>query len=165
MNTQRYRWLKLAERWGQRTENALLFVLLSGLILLACSQIFLRNIFSMGFPWTDGAIRLAVLWLGLVGGIAASRDRKQIAIDIVTRALPVKVKRITDIIAHVFTASVTGLLAWYSLRFVQDSYAFGDTLLSDWPAWIFQLILPIGFAMICFRYVLRALREFIGPDL
>ena len=119
----------------------------------------------MGFPWTDGAIRLAVLWLGLVGGIAASRDRKQIAIDIVTRALPVKVKRITDIIAHVFTASVTGLLAWYSLRFVQDSYAFGDTLLSDWPAWIFQLILPIGFAMICFRYVLRALREFIGPDL
>jgi len=165
VNTQRYRWLKLAERWGQRTENALLFVLLSGLILLACSQIFLRNIFSMGFPWTDGAIRLAVLWLGLVGGIAASRDRKQIAIDIVTRALPVKVKRITDIIAHIFTASVTGLLAWYSLRFVQDSYAFGDTLLSDWPAWIFQLILPIGFAMICFRYVLRALREFIGPDL
>ena len=165
MNTQRYRWLKLAERWGQWTENALLFVLLTGLILLACSQIFLRNIFSMGFLWTDGVIRLAVLWLGLVGGIAASRDRKQIAIDVITRVLPVKVKRITDIIAHVFTAGITGLLAWYSLRFVQDSYVFGETLLSGWPAWVFQLILPIGFAAICFRYILRTLREFIGSDL
>ena len=119
----------------------------------------------MGFLWTDGVIRLAVLWLGLVGGIAASRDRKQIAIDVITRVFPVKVKRITDIIVHVFTAGITGLLAWYSLRFVQDSYVFGETLLSGWPAWIFQLILPIGFAAICFRYILRTLREFIGSDL
>jgi len=76
VNARQYRWLELAERWGEWVENALLFVLLSGLILLASSQIFLRNILSMGFPWADGVIRLMVLWLGLAGGIAASRDRK-----------------------------------------------------------------------------------------
>lgn len=162
MNARQYRWLELAERWGEWVENFLLFVLLSGLILLASSQIFLRNILSMGFPWADGVIRLMVLWLGLAGGIAASRDRKQIAIDILARALPPRVKRITDVMAHVFTATVTGLLAWYSLRFVQDSYAFGDTLLGSWPAWVFQLILPIGFGAISYRYALRALRELMG---
>ena len=163
MNTPQYPWLELAERWGRWFENTLLFVLLFGLILLGSTQIFLRNVLSMGFPWVDGVIRLMVLWLGLAGGIAASRDRKQIAIDIVTRALPVKTKRVIDLTAHLFTASVTGLLAWHSLRFVQDSYAFGDTLLNDLPAWVFQLILPIGFAAICYRYTLRALRELIGP--
>lgn len=162
MNARQYRWLVLAERWGEWVENALLFLLLSGLILLASSQIFLRNILSMGFPWADGVIRLMVLWLGLAGGIAASRDRKQIAIDIITRALPPNARRITDVIAHVFTASVTGLLAWHSARFVQDSYAFGDTLLSNWPAWVFQLILPIGFGAISYRYALRALRDLVG---
>ena len=85
MSARRYRWLELAERWGRWFENGLLFVLLTGLILLASTQIFLRNALSMGFPWADGLIRLMVLWLGLAGGIAASRDRKQIAIDIVTR--------------------------------------------------------------------------------
>ena len=163
MSARRYRWLELAERWGRWFENGLLFMLLTGLILLASTQIFLRNALSMGFPWADGLIRLMVLWLGLAGGIAASRDRKQIAIDIVTRALPPRAKRVTDLIAHLFTASVTALLAWHSLRFVQDSYAFGDTLVSDWPAWVFQIILPIGFAAICYRYTLRALRELIGP--
>ena len=84
MNAPQAHWLEVAERWGRRVENAVLFLLLSGLILLSSYQILLRNIFSMGLPWADGVIRLMVLWLGLAGGIAASRDRKQIAIDIVT---------------------------------------------------------------------------------
>lgn len=164
MNARQYRWLELADRWGRWLENGVLFLLLSGLIVLASTQILLRNALSMGFPWADGLIRLMVLWLGLAGGIAASRDRKQIAIDVLTRALPAGIKRFTDIVAHLFTALVTGLLAWHSLRFVRDSYAFGDTLVNDWPAWLFQLILPIGFAAICYRYVLRALRELVNKS-
>ncbi len=162
MNAPQAHWLEVAERWGRRVENAVLFLLLSGLILLSSYQILLRNIFSMGLPWADGVIRLMVLWLGLAGGIAASRDRKQIAIDIVTRALPNKVRRAADVFAHGFTATVTGVLAWHSLRFVLDSYAFGDTLFGDWPAWAFQVILPIGFAAISYRYLLRALEELFG---
>ena len=118
----------------------------------------------MGYPWTDSVIRLMVLWLALAGGVAASRDQKQISIDILTRELPSNVKRVADVIAHLFTVLVTGLLAWHSLRFVQDSYAFGDTLMINWPAWVFQLILPLGFALICYRYFLRALREIIRVE-
>ena len=43
-----------------------------------------------------------------------------------------------------------------------DSYAFGDTLFGGWPAWIFQLILPIGFAAIAWRYLVRAIVP--GPE-
>ena len=162
MNVRRLHWLEQAERWGRWVENALLFVLLSGLILLAGTQIFLRNVLSMGLPWADGLIRLMVLWLGLAGGIAASRDRRQIAIDVLTRMLPGRVRRVTDGIVHAFTAIVTALLAWHALRFVQDAYAFGDTVIGDWPAWVFQLIMPVGFAAISYRYTLRTLRALRG---
>jgi len=164
VNAPQARWLQTAERWGRWVENALLFFLLSGLILLASTQILLRNVFSMGLPWSDGAVRLMVLWLALAGGIAASRDRKQIAIDVVTRLLPGRIKRVTAVIAHLFTATVTGLLAWHSVRFVYDSYSFGDTLLGDWTAWILQVILPIGFAAISYRYLLQALQELVGSE-
>jgi len=157
-------WLKRAELWGSRLENVLLSFLVIGLIALASIQIIMRNILSMGYPWTDSVIRLMVLWLALAGGVAASRDQKQISIDILTRELPSNVKRVADVIAHLFTVLVTGLLAWHSLRFVQDSYAFGDTLMINWPAWVFQLILPLGFALICYRYFLRALREIIRVE-
>ena len=38
----------------------------------------LRNFFSIGFAWGDGLTRLAVLWLGLLGALAASRDGRHI---------------------------------------------------------------------------------------
>ena len=157
MNTRQTQWLHSADRWSRWVEDAVLFLLLSGLILLSTSQIVLRNIFSMGMPWADPVVRVMVLWLGLAGGIAAGRDRKQIAIDIVTRVLPDRFRRVADAIACLFTAGVAGLLAWHSLRFVQLSYVFGDTLFGGWPAWAFQVILPIGFAVLGYGYFLRAI--------
>jgi len=161
VNERQHFWLVRAELWGRWLENVLLSFLVIGLIALASIQIVMRNILSMGYPWTDSVVRLMVLWLALAGGMAASRDQKHIAIDIVTRALPPNGKRIADVIAHLFTALVTGLLAWHSFRFVRDSYVFGDALMTNWPAWVFQLILPFGFAVICYRYFLRALREIV----
>ena len=64
---------------------------------------------------------------------------------------------VANIAVDLFTAIVTGILAWYSAQFVLDSYEFGDRLLGTWPAWAFQLILPIGFALIAYRYTLRML--------
>ena len=31
-------------------------------------------------------------------------------------------------------------------------------VLDGWPAWIFQSVIPIGFAIMCWRFVLQALR-------
>jgi TRAP-type C4-dicarboxylate transport system permease small subunit len=53
------------------------------------------------------------------------------------------------------------MLAWQSWRFVQDSKAYGDLLLGDWPAWIFQIILPVGFAVMCYRYALRTITQLV----
>ncbi len=164
MTSQTTAWLARAERWGRWLENALMTLLLSGLILLASMQILLRNVFSMGLAWGDGLVRLMVLWLALLGAIAASRENKQIKIDVLTRSLSGPLRRVAHFTTDVFTVIVTGLLAWHSWRFVQDSRIYGDTLLDDWPAWIFQLILPVGFLLICYRYFLRAIRQLLGKS-
>src|SRR5690606_26397511 len=107
----------------------MLVVFLTGLIVLASSQILLRNVFSLGIAWADGLIRLAVLWLALVGAMAASRDRRHIRIDVVTRLLPPPLQRAAAVLRNLFTAAVCALLARYSWAFVQDSREFGDVLL------------------------------------
>ena len=115
-----------------------------------------------GTAWGDGLVRLMVLWLALLGAIAASRDNRQIKIDLLSRSLSEPLQRVARITTDLFTAIVTGLLAWHSWRFVRESRLYGDTLLDDWPAWVFQLILPIGFGLICYRYVLRAVQQLAG---
>ena len=151
----RHPWLVRAEKLGRALENALLIALLGGLSALAFAQIVLRNVFSIGLPWADGLIRLAVLWLAVIGAIAASRDGKHIAINLAERALPARIGRPVNAVIDLFTAVVAAWLAWYSWSFVRDSRAFEDVLLGTWPAWIFQLILPIGFALVGYRYALR----------
>jgi len=159
----RYPWLVRAEKFGRWVEDAFLVVFLIGLMLLATAQIFLRNVLSIGMPWADGLIRLAVLWLALLGAVAASRDHKHVSINLADRLLPARLMRPVRVIVHLFTSMVAGLLAWYSWVFVNDSREFGDLFLSNWPAWIFQLILPIGFALIAYRYALQCARELLVP--
>ena len=73
------RWWDRVDRVARSVGTALIVVVLSGLILLGAAQILLRNL-SIGFAWGDGLARLAVLWLGLLGALAASRDGRHIAI-------------------------------------------------------------------------------------
>lgn len=159
MPGRRHPWLERAEQVGRWLENTLLALMLGGLIVLASAQILLRNFFSVGLPWADGLVRLMVLWIALLGAIAASRDHRHIAINLAERYLPARLLRPVNRVVDAFTAAVAGVLAWYSLTFVLDSREFGDVLLDGWPAWWFQSILPIGFGLIAYRYALRVVAQ------
>ena len=81
-------WLAGADRVGRWLENSLLSIVLVSMILLASGQIGLRNLFGSGFPWADEALRLLVLWVAMLGAVAASRENRHISIDILSRVLP-----------------------------------------------------------------------------
>ena len=57
-------------------------------MLLAVAQIVLREAFSTGFVWADELLKLLVLWLAMVGSVAASRDNRHIRIDALSHILP-----------------------------------------------------------------------------
>ncbi len=142
------------ERVGRALEDLVLIILLSAMILLATSQILLRNVFDSGFIWADEVLKLMVLWLALFGAVAASRADKHISIDVVSRFLSPSLRLISQVVVNAFTAGVCGLLAWHSARFVYSAWEFGDELVGGLPAWWFQIVMPIAFALIAWRYLL-----------
>lgn len=152
-------WLERAGRWGRLLENLLLAVLFGGMILLAAGQILLRNVFSEGFAWADPLLRILVLWVGMLGAVAASREDKHITIDIFSRFLPPRARHGVAIVVSLFTVVVCTLLAWHSFRFVQDEYAYSDVVVAGLPIWVWESILPLGFALIAWRYVIQVLRH------
>jgi TRAP-type C4-dicarboxylate transport system permease small subunit len=147
------------EKAGRLAEDAVLVSILTGMILLAASQIVLRNFFNIGFIWGDELLRMLVLWIAVAGALAASRTDKHITIDVLNRFLPPKPALAVKAVVHAFTAAVCGVVAWHSYLFVQTSHEFGDLLLGGVPAWMLQAVLPAGFALICYRYLLFTLRE------
>jgi len=147
------------DKAGRLGEDAVLVIILTALILLAAAQIVMRNFFSFGFIWADEMLRMLVLWIAVAGAVAASRTDKHINIAILDRFLPEKLKLLVKIVIHIFTATVCGAVAWYSVQFVQMSHEFGDVLMGSVPAWLPQLILPVGFGLICYRYSLFVIKE------
>jgi TRAP-type C4-dicarboxylate transport system permease small subunit len=157
--------LARADSLGRIVENTILVLTLSAMILLGSTQIILRNFFDSGFGWADEALRLMVLWVAMFGAVAASREQRHIAIDVLSRVLPDKAKVPVAIFVDALTAVVAVVLAWYSWEFVVASYVYQDHLLNDLPAWLFQTVLPIAFFLIAYHYViacLRHLRKLIG---
>jgi len=151
--------LSKLEKAGTYAEDALLLVILISMILLAGAQIFLRNFFDTSLFWGDEMLRLMVLWLTIAGGLAASRIDKHISIKLLDRFLPEGAQLASKIIIDLFTASVCALFAWHSARFVMGSYEFGDTLMKNTPAWILQIVLPIGFGLMAYRHLVLAIKR------
>ncbi len=144
--------LDKAERFGRFVENTSLALVLLAMVALAAAQIVMRSVFSTSLSWSGEALQLMVLWIMMLGAVAATRERRHIVIDVLSRVLPANWRAWAAFVVDGFSAGVVGVLAWHSVVFVRDSKAFGDLLLNDLPAWPFQLILPVAFAMMAYRY-------------
>jgi len=138
-------------------ENSLLVLLLTGMILLATLQIVLRNGWATGLSWADPSLRVAVLWITLLGAMAATRDDNHIRIDLLTRYLPEGLKRYMRLVTDLFSAFICGVLAWHGGRFVYFEWQDGSVLFAAVPAWICELIIPLGFGVMALRFLLTGL--------
>lgn len=146
--------------WSRRLaalEKVLLTLLLSGMILLAALQILLRNGFSSGISWADPALRLSVLWVTMLGAMAASGAGRHIHIDVLSRYLPERAKGVNKFVTRIFSALICGLLAWHAGRLAYYEWQDGTTLFGAFPTWVGAIILPIGFGIMGGKFVLGAL--------
>ena len=141
-----------------RFEDFLLVVLLSSMILLASTQILLRNLFEFGLVWADPLLRIMVLWLGMIGATVASRDNRHIHIDLVSHFFSKTAYLLVQTFVGQFTSWVCLLVAWYGAHWVRLDFVDGLTGILGIPAWAFEIIIPITFALIGIRYFLFSLR-------
>ena len=150
------------DRAGRFLETALLVTLFSSMMLLAVGQIVLREVFNTGFVWADELVKLMVLWLAMVGSIAATRDNRHIRIDALSHVFPRLVVQLTRLVVDLFAAAVSGLIAWHTWRYLQVEIEYADTVLVDTPAWIAHSVLPAAFLLISFRFVVLAIKQVIA---
>ena len=122
------------------------------MMLVAVGQIVLREVFNTGFLWADELIKIIVLWLAMLGSVAASRDNRHIRIDALSHVLPKPAIKLTRILVDVFAVVVCAVVAWYSYQYLLLEIEFEDKVLIDTPAWIAHLVVPLSFALIAYRF-------------
>lgn len=142
------------DRAFARTIETVLIAVLLAMVGIIASQVLLRVIFSSGIQWADIAARQMVMWVAFLGAMLATRLRQHIAIDIITRFIPRIPRNVVRIVLDAFACAVTLLFARAAFLFVLEERAMGTELVSGFPTWYAQTIIPFGFAMISLEYAI-----------
>ena len=155
--------LQIEARWframADRAIGAFIVLLLGGMVLLAAAQIVMRNVFSYSLFWGDELLQLALLWLVMAGAVAAARHGEHIRINVLERYFPSKARPWLQAVLHGFTAAICAVLTLHSTRFVLASAHYGDVFLDGVPAWLGQVVMPVGFGLLALQYTGRVLQD------
>lgn len=148
------------QKFLYRAEEGVLVCMLLGMIGLAVTQIVLRGVFKSGIVWADMMIRMLVLWISLAGGMIASRQSRHIQIDVISRHLGERGKRIAEGVVQFATACICGCISWYGINFVRTEAVSGDIAFADIPSWFCATIIPFAFFIIALRYTILSFFNF-----
>lgn len=147
------------EEAGAALETILLVSILTAMMLVAVGQIVMREAFGTGFGWADELVRLMVLWLAMIGSIAACRENRHIRIDALSHVLPDIAVKLIRVIVDVFATFVCTVIAIQAWRYLQIEIEYGDEVLVNTPAWIAHSIMPAAFFLMAYRFLIGALRQ------
>ena len=141
-------------RWLNHLEDGLIVLILLMMIGLAVYQIVLRNVFSSSLVWVEPLLQNAVLWIGLLGAMIASRRDEHIRIDLINTWLQPGARRWLAMLVDLFTCAVCAVVAWYSMLFLFEEMGQGGNAFPGVPSWTLQAMIPIGFSVISVRYLI-----------
>ena len=153
--------IKQLDEWLAKAESGFLVFLLFLMVFLAFGQVILRNFLNSGLLWTDLFLRQLVLWVGFLGASLAVRERRHISIDVLPQFIPATYRPFVQILVNLCTGLISVFLTVAAWKFVRLEMEFPTILFLDLPAWIFQTILPISFAVISLRYFLHVIDDSI----
>ena len=146
---------KLVVAW-EVAETTALGLLAGGIVVISALQIILRNFFGTGLRWAEPFLGMSLLWLTMLGALAATGLGKHITIDLVSHFIPGRAKRFIFAANNIFAAVACGFLAWASMRYVGFQKEMGSLGLLGIPAFKLYMIMPVAFSLMTFRFALHA---------
>ena len=140
-------------------EDIIVSLILLTMMLFSLYQIIMRNFLDSGFIWGDSFLRILVLWLGLAGAILASRKGKQLSIDVLSQFIPYPYKLYIKKINLLFAAIICFIISYYSCLFVYLEYEDATIAFENVPAWVTEVIIPVGFLIMGLKYTAQIMNE------
>jgi TRAP-type C4-dicarboxylate transport system permease small subunit len=164
--------LRFIDRIIAVVEGWFIIISLSLMVILTFFLVFLRalytylhlhwaNIILGSVDWTESLVRLLVLWITFLGASLITKDNKHIKIDIMSAILPARWLPVRELILSLACVIITFLMIKASIGYVKTEMNFGGFIFLKLPVWVGQLIIPLGFSLLLFRFVLRGMEQIL----
>lgn len=164
--------LRYIDRALARGEGWLIVIFLSLMVAFTFFQVILRALYTHAHiqwansilghvDWTEAFVRLLVLWITFLGASLITGENKHIKIDLMSTMLPSRWLPFRELLLSLVCVLVSALLLKASIDYVKIEMDFGGNLFLNVPTWVGELILPLGFLTILFRFLLRGIEQVV----
>jgi tripartite ATP-independent transporter DctM subunit len=121
------------------------------LTLLPAAESFLRVFFHSRVPASPGLIVHLLLSLGLLSGMITSKTGEHLSIGLLQYSNNEKIKKLFAVGSGLLSAFIVTIFAWCSVSFIKI-YLSPAQMIGFIPDQVFALVLPIGYAVMAFRF-------------
>ncbi len=142
-------------------EDGVAAAALAAMVALPLIEIAVRRLFGVGVPGSGPFVQHLTLWVGFLGAAIAAREGKLLALA-TGAAVPRPARRTAAIFSAAVAACMATILACGAVQLVLAERETGTIIAANVPAWVGQLALPVGFALIAVRLAWRADRSWWG---
>ncbi len=144
-------------------EEMLLAALLAAMVVLSFVQVVLRYGFNIGITWALEAITYMFAWMVLLGMSYCVKTGSHLGVDVFVKSLPARGYWTASVLGGLLCMLYASILLVGAWTYVDRMYLVGVEAESfAVPKWLILTALPIGFALLIFRFGQATWRVYIG---
>ncbi len=117
------------------------------------------NSILLSIDWSEPFSRLMVLWITFLGASILTKENRHIRIDLLGNILSPLLNTLREIILSIACTVVCSYMLYASIGYINMEIQYGTSLIMGVSAWKLQLIIPIGFCMMSFRFIFYLTQE------
>lgn len=139
--------------WLERLEEGLLAILLATMTSITFMQVIARYIFNYSFVWALEVVTVLFAWLIFLGMSYGVRVHAHIGVDALVKSVPPRFARVMSSIGAVLCIVYAVIVLIGGWTYMQKIYSIGIEMQDiPIPQWVPRVILPLGFALLAFRF-------------
>jgi TRAP-type C4-dicarboxylate transport system permease small subunit len=119
----------------------------------------METIDAVKFHWMDVLLRQLVIITGFLGAMLAARRRSHITVDALGNLIRGRRRHIVDAVTALVAAIVCGFLTISGWNLVEIGLEYPRQLMPYLEDWHFQLAFPIGWGLLTFHFLMRAVES------
>jgi TRAP-type C4-dicarboxylate transport system permease small subunit len=163
-------WLSSIDRWTRPIEdfaNLLAAGAIFLLMVLGCSQIFLRTVLNKPISGYIDLVELSMASMAFLGAAYCQRLGAHIRMEILLGRLKGRWLWSVEIIGTLVALFIIGVLILFGWDHFLRSYQLGDTTIdAEFPVWPSKLLVPVAFSLWFVRLLIQlagSIRLFVDP--
>lgn len=133
------------------------------LMISVVVSVLMRNLGIQPFAWLFTSAEYGILYMTMLGAPWLVREKGHVHIELVTAALPGRVRRFVSRLVALTCVAVSLILAWYGLDLFLTNIERNDVDVRAYyfPRWLLTITFPIAFSVMAIEFS----RFVFGSDL